>query len=367
MSDRSVPMYQHIIDDMKARIKNSEFELDQPLPNQIDLAKIYNTSEITSRRALSELVKEGYIYRVRGKGSFIKGISAQQTEPFAIRTIYFVYYNHLSVEALNIRYWSDMLEMMKEICDENGVNFFLWAASESDSLPDDPYGAFVLVTPPFNFDQRLLEGWREERKRIVTVQFYYPHLSIPYVIADNLTGGYLATQHLLSLGHKRTGIILTGKSLVDLNQEFSLRLQGYRLALQQQQIPFDPELVCVMDGEAENVEMGYEGFKQLYNRSDNPPTAMFVTSDLKAIGALKSAQDMGLNVPEDISLVGYDDLRISSFTYPHLTTINQDTTQVGRRAIEILLNELPTDQNVLVKDEIVPKLIVRNTTRAISQ
>jgi DNA-binding LacI/PurR family transcriptional regulator len=367
MSDRSVPMYQQIIDDMKARIKNSEFELDQSLPNQIDLAKIYNTSEITSRRALSELVKEGYIYRIRGKGSFIKDISVEQTDPFPIRTIYFVYYNHLSVEALNNRYWSDMLEMMKAICDENGINFYLWATSESSSLPDDPYGAFVLVTPPFNFDQRSLVVWRGEGKRIVTVQFYYPHLSIPYVIADNLTGGYLATQHLLSLGHKRTGIILTGKSLVDLNQEFSLRLQGYRLALQQQQISFDPELVCVMDGEEENVEMGYEGFKQLYNRSDNPPTAMFVTSDLKAMGALKSAQDMGLKVPGDISLVGYDDLRISSFTYPHLTTINQNTTQVGRRAIEILLNEQPTNPNVLVKDEIVPKLIIRDTTRAIDQ
>ncbi|WP_256761057.1 substrate-binding domain-containing protein [Cohnella sp. WQ 127256] len=365
MSVKSIPMYQFIIDDIKAKIKNGELELDQPLPNQIELAKMYNTSEITSRRALTELVKEGYIYRIRGKGSFIKEEDSNEKNS-TIRTVYFVY-NDLSVDAFNHRYWSDMLEMMKEVCDENGVNFYLWASGEVYTLPDDPHGAFVLVIPPLLFDQRKLEVWRDEGKRIVTVQFYYPHLSIPYVIADNLTGGYLATQHLLSLGHKRTGIILTGKSLLDLNQEFSLRLQGYRLALQQHHIPFDPELVCVMEGSKENMDMGYEGFKQLHNHTDNPPTAIFVTSDLKAMGALKAAQDMGLKVPEDISLVGYDDLRISSFTYPHLTTINQNTTQIGRRAIEILLHELPKNRTHLVKDEIVPKLIIRGTTSALDK
>lgn len=368
MSDKSVPMYQHIIDDMKLRIKNGEFELDKPIPNQIDLAKMYNTSEITSRRALAELANEGIIFRIRGKGSFIKDEEAEQTGQSAIRTVYFVY-NDLSVDALNRRYWSDMLDTMKETCDENGVNFYLWASGSGDhyTLPDDPNGAYVLVTSQFNSDQPYLEAWKKEGRRIVTVQFYYPHLSIPYVIADNLTGGFLATQHLLSLGHKRTGIILTGKSMLDLNQEFSLRLQGYRLALQQHKIPFDSELVCVMDGSNESIDMGYDGFKQLYQRTDNPPTAIFVTSDLKAMGALKAAQDAGLSVPDDISLVGYDDLRISSFTYPHLTTINQNTSQIGRRAIEILLNELPENPNVLVKDEIVPKLIVRGTTRTVKQ
>ncbi|WP_229263842.1 substrate-binding domain-containing protein [Cohnella cholangitidis] len=366
MSDKSVPMYQHIIDDMKSKIKSGEFEMDKPLPNQIDLAKIYNTSEITSRRALAELVKEGYIYRIRGKGSFITDGESRESSPSAIRTVYFVY-NDLTVDVLNHRYWSDMLESMKEECDENGVNFYIWASGTGENyvLPEDPHAAYVLVTAPYNSDQPSLERWKNEGKRMVTVQFYYPHLSIPYVIADNLTGGFLATQHLLSLGHKRTGIILTGQSMLDLNQEFSLRLQGYRLALQQHQIPFDPELVCVMDGPFENVNMGYEGFKQLYKRTDNPPTAVFVTSDIKAMGALKAAQDMGLNVPNDVSIVGYDDLRISSFTYPHLTTINQNTAQIGRRAIEILLNEIPKNSNLLVKDEIVPKLIVRNTTRAL--
>jgi DNA-binding LacI/PurR family transcriptional regulator len=367
ISDRSAPMYQVMIDDLKTKIRSGQYPKGWPLPNQQELAKLYNASEITSRRALTELVNEGYVYRVRGKGTFVRGSEGEEEEesPLPVRHIFFVYHN-LSVDSLNHRYWGDMLEAMREVCEENGVEFYLWAVDERYRLPEKPGAAYVLVTPPYSFDQKSLEAWRDEGKRLVTVQFYYPHLSVPYVVADNLTGGYLATQHLLSLGHRRTGIILTGKSVVDLNQEFSLRLQGYRLALQQHQIPFDPELVCVMDGPSENAEMGYEGFKELLGRSGGePPTAIFVTSDLKALGALKAAQDMGLDVPGDVSLIGYDDLRISAYTYPHLTTINQNTAQIGRRAIEILLHELPRSPGELVKDEIVPKLVARGTTRAL--
>ncbi len=369
MSDRSAPMYQVMIDDLKTKIRSGEYPKGWPLPNQQELAKLYKASEITSRRALTELVNEGYVYRVRGKGTFVLSSDREEAEnegsPPPVRHIFFVYHN-LSVDSLNHRYWGDMLEAMREVCEENGIEFYLWAVDERYRLPEKPGAAYVLVTPPYNFDQKSLEAWRDEGKRLVTVQFYYPHLSVPYVVADNLTGGYLATQHLLSLGHRRTGIILTGKSVVDLNQEFSLRLQGYRLALQQHQIAFEPELVRVMDGESENTEMGYRGFKELFGSSGfEPPTAVFVTSDLKALGAIKAAQEMGLDVPGDVSLIGYDDLRISAYTYPHLTTINQNTAQIGRRAVEILLHELPRSPGELVKDEIVPKLVVRGTTRAL--
>ncbi|MFC4598665.1 GntR family transcriptional regulator [Cohnella hongkongensis] len=365
MTDKGAPMYQVMIDDLKAKIRSGKYPQGWPLPNQQELAKQYNASEITSRRALTELVNEGYVYRVRGKGTFVRGPEAEEEKmgSLPVRHIFFVYHN-LSVDSLNHRYWSDMLEAMREVCEENGIDFYLWAVDERYRLPEKPGAAYVLVTPPHNFDQKSIEAWRDEGKRLVTVQFYYPHLSVPYVVADNLTGGYLATQHLLSLGHRRTGIILTGKSVVDLNQEFSLRLQGYRLALQQLQIPFEPELVCVMDGPFENAEMGYQGFKKLFGRGGEPPTAVFVTSDLKALGALKAAQDMGLEVPRDVSIIGYDDLRISAYTYPHLTTINQNTAQIGRRAIEILLRELPRNPGELVKDEIIPRLVVRGTTGA---
>ncbi|XID90165.1 GntR family transcriptional regulator [Paenibacillaceae bacterium WGS1546] len=369
MADRNVPLYQVMVDELKAKIRNGEYSKDQALPNQSQLAGLYNTSEITSRRALSELVNEGYVYRVRGKGTFVRsdgsgnaGQARNETEkPEAVHEVLFVYQN-LSVDALNHRYFGEMLDTMKEVCELHGVRFYLWAVDERYELPERSGAAYALLTPPGDFDERRLAAWRDQGKRIVTVHFYYPHLGIPYVVADNLTGGYLATQHLLSLGHRSTGIIMTGRSIVDLNQEFSLRLQGYKLAIEQRGISFDPESVCFLDGRNETPEMGYEGFKFLFRRGRKPPTAVFATSDMKALGALKAAQDMGLDVPGDVSLIGYDDMRISSLTYPHLTTVNQNTGRIGRRSVEILLRDWSADRNALVKDEIVPRLVVRQST-----
>ncbi|THF77974.1 GntR family transcriptional regulator [Cohnella fermenti] len=353
------PMYQYIMNDIKQKIESGELKPHDPLPTQIDLAKEYNTSEITSRRALSDLVQEGYVYRIRGKGSFIQESPSAGVGAKPIRTIYFAHKELL--ESFDHPFFGDMFDGIKLTCEENGVDFHLWNVGADYELPDDPDAGIILLTTKEDFDLSRLTAWQQENRRLVTVHFYYPHLGIPYVIVDNLTGGYLATQHLLSLGHKRIGVIITGDSIMDVNQEFSLRLQGYRLALSQHQIAFDPELVAFMSGGKERLEMGAEGFRQLM-KLEQPPTAIFATSDYKAFGAMEAARDMGLNVPEEISIMGYDDIKVSKYTYPSLSTVNQNTKKLGQRAAEILLFELKAGHNQLLKDEIVPTLIPRDST-----
>lgn len=350
-------MYQYIINDIKRRIESGELQPHNPLPTQIELAKEYNTSEITSRRALSELVQEGYVYRIRGKGSFVQENLTNTAGSKPIRSIYFAHHNDLS--DFNHPFFNDMFEGIQRTCEENGLSFHLWNLGKDYELPDDPHAGIILLTGTFKFDLSRLTAWQQESRKIVTVHFYYPHLGIPYVIVDNLTGGYLATQHLLSLGHRRIGVIITGKSMLEMNQEFSLRLQGYRLALSQHQIEFDPDLIAFMSGHNERTEMGAEGFNRLMEL-ENPPTAIFATSDFKAFGAMEAAKERKLKIPDDVSIIGYDDLRASEYTYPSLTSVNQNTKRIGQRAVEILLFEL-TDGK-LVKDEIVPTLIHREST-----
>jgi len=359
MDKDKTPMYRYIMNDIKKRIEAGELKPHDPLPTQIELAKQYNTSEITSRRALSDLMQEGYVYRIRGKGSFIQETAAQDG-PKPIRTLFFAYRNQ-EIRDFNHPFFSDMFAGIKAACTENGIDFHMWNIGDDYVLPDDPNAGIILLTTNDAFDQTYLSRWQKENRKLLTVHFYYPHLGIPYVIVDNLTGGYLATQHLLSLGHRRIGVILTGNSILELNQEFSLRLQGYRLALSQRQIPFDPSLVAVMSGGVELVGMGSEGFKRLMELND-PPTAIFATSDYKAIGAIQAAREAGLRVPEEISVVGYDDVKVSEYTYPTLTTVNQNTYKLGERAAEILLFEMKDGETRLLKDEIVPTLVHRSST-----
>ncbi|MDF2660442.1 MAG: GntR family transcriptional regulator [Paenibacillus sp.] len=364
--EKFIPLYQIIFNELKDKIVSGELQPNTPLPLQGELAKIYKTSEITSRRALMELVKEELIYRVKGKGTFVAertGPSSDSGRTGQIHNVYFVH-PRTNMQVFNHRFFSDMLSGIQRFCEENDIDFCIWDLGPDMALPDDDNAGYIILThlpQAQEIPMHKLSQWKAENRKMVTVHFYYPHLRLPYVISDNLTGGYLSTQHLLALGHQRIGIILTGKSQLELNQEFSLRLQGYKLALSQHRIELNPQLVVTMDGDQENEAMGYEGFRQL-TAMDNPPTAIFATSDMKAIGAMRAARDLGWDIPGRMSLIGYDNLIISSFLSPQLTTIDQNAGTLGYRAAEIVLFDYPNAQNDLVKDEIVPRLVVRGST-----
>lgn len=360
------PMYQYIVDDFKGKIRKGEISGDEPIPSQIELAKVYGTSEITSRRALTELANEGVIYRVRGKGSFVSRNYMGRTggNEAEIGTIYLVYHN-IPMELFNHGFFGDFLRGLYEKCEERRIAFRMWDIGERRQLPPDAGDSGLVLLPAAMETEYvsadIVAGWMKDHRRFVTAHFYFPHLQIPYVIVDNMMGGYLATQHLLSIGHRRIGIVLTGDSLVELNQEFSLRLQGYKLALSQYKVEFDPSLVVVIEGLKEDPASGAEGFDRLMEL-DQPPTAVFLTSDMKAFGALQAAERRGLSIPGDVSLVGYDDLFVSSVIHPGLTTVNQNTYSLGKRAAELLLEAEGGGASGFRKDEIVPSLVVRAST-----
>ncbi|MFC3804042.1 GntR family transcriptional regulator [Cohnella sp. GCM10012308] len=367
----SVPTkYQVIVDDIKAKIATGEWPPDSLIPSQTELANMYETSEMTSRRALSELVNEGLIYRLRGKGSFVKGASSaakgreQAEPPYAnngLERVYLVHNTGAHIYYLEHRFYEEMFSAIREEADRRGLAFGVWDYSLSGKLPDEPNTGFIATTMgKYDFTSEHIEQWMKEGRDLVTVHSYFPQFPVPYVIVDNLTGGYLATQHLLALGHRRIGILLTGSSLVDLNQEFSLRLQGYKLALDIAQIPLDSKLVHVIDADTENQQSGERGFHYFFEL-DEPPTAIFATSDLKAYGLSRAAQMNGLSVPGDLSIIGYDDLRFAQFT--GLTTINQNTAQMGKKAVEILCApKASKGGSASLKDEIIPALVVRSST-----
>lgn len=367
MKTGKIPAYQRIADDIRRKIEEGFYAADAPLPTQLEFAEIYGTSEITSRRALSELARQGWLYRVRGKGTFVRGggspVGAAPPKPALLKHICLVSF-HMPLSMFNHPFYIELLEGVEETCRERGVDFRVLDMGEGESIPENSGESGYILLPYSNMSPDRLLPWLERGLRMVTVHFYYPQLQIPYVIVDNVTGAFLVTQHMLAQGHRRVGIILTGNSFLDMNQEFSLRLQGYRLALSQHNIPFDPQLVAIVAAQEELPEAGHEGARQLLGL-EHPPTAIFATSDYKAAGAVRAAREAGLRVPEDISIAGYDDVAVGPFLKPSLTTVNQNTSQVGKRAAELLLSEWETaGKGSLLKDEIVPRLIIRESTGA---
>jgi LacI family transcriptional regulator len=153
--------------------------------------------------------------------------------------------------------------------------------------------------------------------------------SIPTVHGDNLAGAITATEHLISLGHRRIGFLAGRPDLESARQ----REQGYRDALRGAGIPIDPALIRVGDYE---LEMSEEPARELLTVPDRP-TAVFAANDLSAIQTMHVARTLGLAVPDDVSVIGFDNIPESALMSPPLTTIDQSIQEMGKRAVELLI------------------------------
>ena len=179
------------------------------------------------------------------------------------------------------------------------------------------------------------------------------------VQADNWTGGVIATRHLLALGHQRIGII-TGPEEMMCSKA---RLDGYTSALAEHGISADPELIT----EGDFTTPG--GYAQAISLLENPhrPTAIFAGSDLQAMGVYEAARQLGLRIPEDLSVVGFDDVQTASFLGPALTTVKQPLQDMARASVRMLVEALTT-YDVLQPHVIMPNsLVVRNSTQQLNQ
>lgn len=150
------------------------------------------------------------------------------------------------------------------------------------------------------------------------------------IVPGEVAGGFAATAHLTALGHKRIGFI-NGEPWMDAAID---RLKGYKQALATADIAFDESLV--RDGDWLPLR-GYEAGLELLSM-DNPPTAIFCGNDLMAIGMMEAAQEKGLRVPDDLSVMGYDDQELARYTHPPLSTLVLPNYEMGQKAAEILID-----------------------------
>lgn len=192
---------------------------------------------------------------------------------------------------------------------------------------------------------------------VVMIDRNVPSVELDAVLTDNQLGGLLATQHLLDLGHTRIACI-AGPSSITPSAE---RIIGYRKALEQAGLPYDETLVVRGDYHAQS---GLEITHFILNM-DPRPTAIFALNDLMALGALRAAAEAGCSVPKDLAVVGYDDLELSRFTNPPLTTIAQPKKEIGVQAVNMLIDRMSQRNKPPTRLVLPPELIVRRSTQAI--
>ncbi|RAS79054.1 LacI family DNA-binding transcriptional regulator [Priestia endophytica] len=188
---------------------------------------------------------------------------------------------------------------------------------------------------------------------IVLACEYIDGLDVSTVSIDNIGGARKVTEHLIQLGHTKIAHI-AGAMNVILSRD---RLKGYKQAM----ISHDLEIHSsyIQEGES-NLESGYHQMIRLLSLAD-PPTAVFVFNDEMAIGAIKAAKDSGLSVPQDIAIVGFDNLQMSSIIEPHITTIDQPKYEIGKKAMELLVHQMKGEPLKRKKFVLTDELIVRES------
>jgi LacI family transcriptional regulator len=181
-------------------------------------------------------------------------------------------------------------------------------------------------------------------------------ISLNRVIVDDVKGGQVATQHLIDLGHRQIGYI---SDLLESPFNFTsslYRYQGYRSSLQAAGIQFQSEY------QRQSEHGRYEAHRLATEmlQLPEPPTAIFAASDTQALGVLEAARDAGLQVPGDLSVIGYDDIEIAE--YLGLTTMRQMLFESGKRGVELLLEAMLEGSDYSISEVMPTELIIRSTT-----
>jgi LacI family transcriptional regulator len=202
----------------------------------------------------------------------------------------------------------------------------------------------------------LVNDLRRRRVPLVVVDREVPGAEVDTVLTNHAQGGRLATQHLVDLGHKRIACI-SGSSEVSPSDQ---RLIGYREVLEENGFPFDEKLVLKGDYKYES---GYEATRQILS-IQKPPTAIFACNDLMAVGCISAAAELNVRVPDDLSVVGFDNVRLASFTHPPLTTVAQPIYEIGVIATEMLLQRICDLDDPPRFERLDTELCVRKSTVA---
>ncbi|MCX7018196.1 MAG: GntR family transcriptional regulator [bacterium] len=350
------PLHVQITKAIRAKIESGEWKPGHQLPSYNELVKLTKVSMITIQQSVGSLIKEGTLSRKRGIGVFVPDGHQSHKE----RII------GLLLPDVRHQFFSGLAHVIQTHANRQGYAITMY------SLEADPSRAYHVVdlalrqnvagiiTSPtisehFSFQ---FSGVLKRRIPIVFVDGKSSHEGFDYVETNNRLGMELVLDHLTSLGHKRIGFACCQI----LTQGVRERMQAFQELLAERGLDFSPPLLQVShlpdDDGGENA-----GYTLLSLRE--PPTAIVCSNDLAAVGVMRAARKLDVECPGELSVVGFDDLELSSHLEIPLTTVRQPVNDIGQTAVDLLLARLHgTGTAERETRSLAPELIIRSSTAA---
>lgn len=271
----------------------------------------------------------------------------------------------VTVPRVQEHYFATILGGISEALDEAGLGLVLHSSRTDQPSPSwlrervAPHAVdgAILMLPPESVDELRVLQQAGTHFAVIDPRIALDE-GIPCVAATNADGARAATDHLLDLGHRRIGVI-TGPDAFAATSE---RLLGVEGALAGAGVLLERALIAQGDWQ---IASGMEAARRLLDRPHRP-TAIFAFNDEMAIGVLRAAASLGIRVPEDLSVVGFDDLDRAQLVTPQLTTVRQPLAEMGRMAVSLLLRLLAGRRLDALRFELATALVVRQSTAAVS-
>mgnify|MGYP006278090599 CR=1 FL=1 len=347
------------------QIKNGTLVPGQKIPSERDLSEIYGVSRTTAKTAVLRLLNEGLVVRATGKGTFIrKNLGSgkpltQQTgniafvlnkrKDYRVPLVEDAVYRNLSQTIQTIISSKDMHMMIATIDDQD-----VGEVNSYEALVEKVDG--VIIAEPRSLV--LAEYAQQQLKPVIVVAPSLDHLPFESVDIDNEQAGFQATRYLIELGHRKIAFIKGPENILATQFRFS----GFRRAIETASLSIEDELIT--SGVGWTIEDGEAAF-ELLNKRENEYTAIVCANDLLAIGVLRSAKVHGVLVPDDLSVIGCDNIELSNHSDPPLTTMDTHIRSIGNVAAKRLMELISSGESLQHKTLLPATTIERESCRKI--
>ncbi len=276
-----------------------------------------------------------------------------------------IYKKHSKVLA-DTPFFQALIEGIESKSRHNGYNLIInYISSNSLNIEDvkaslkenEISGMLILAT---EMEEKDLLYFSNLDIPIMVLDAYFLGIPADYVVINNVSGGYLGTHYLMDCGHTQIGYLKSSYPIKNFNE----RYEGYLKALNEKKLNVNPDFVVEL---SPSMEGAYEDMIKHLNISQKLPTAFFSDNDLIAFGAMKAFKEKGINIPEDISIVGFDDMPFCTMIDPPLTTISVNKKTFGKLAVEKLLLSIKNKLDYTSKTTLDVTLIKRNSVKNLKE
>jgi GntR family transcriptional regulator, arabinose operon transcriptional repressor len=351
-------------------ITSGKVKPGEKIYSENELVKMFGVSRHTIRQAVGDLVHEGWLYREQGAGTFCSQPPSQdspQIHPsqskkigknIGVITTYISDYIFPSI----IRGIESVLTAegytLTLACTNNDVE--LEKQCLQTMLRRNIDGLIVEPTRSSNYNPNIHYYLELEQNNIpyLMINQYYSQLQPPHIVMNDELGGFIATEHLIKLGHERIIGLFKADDAQGVN-----RMQGFIRAFREHGLPFFPEMVISYTTEEMDTVL-LENVKQFFVSTEFP-TAIVCYNDQLALQAVNILRDLGKNVPEDVSIVGYDDSFLAQASDIKLTTITHPKMKMGIDAANWIVSAVEKTGDTANSIVYEPELVVRNSTTSL--